>query len=93
MKAIGFIDNILDDLEYFEPESLSDIVRLVRGHDDFASLSLLVKNTKSASEYLLDQCICLVEEDCLESDIQLAGMIVIIDEANTDIYKDLIALL
>jgi hypothetical protein len=85
------IENLLNDLEDFNPISLNDIVRFVRMHNAFNSILMLIRNSYKSANYFLDQCYCLLENGCLISDIQLAGLLVIVADIDTEMYGILVS--
>jgi hypothetical protein len=85
------LDNLLDDLEGFHPTSLSDIVRFTKNHCAFGSALMLARNSAKSACYLLDQCNCLLEEGYPISDVQLAGLLVIVAEIDTKMYSTLVS--
>jgi hypothetical protein len=91
MKIKFYISRLLGDLQTLEPESLSNIVRYVRNHITFTTITLLTRNTKSAANYILDQCLDLFDEKDPVSDIQLAGLMVVVADVYGDKYSDLVS--
>jgi len=89
MKIDSLLDGLLMDLENFEPDTLSSIVRFVRTHDDYNAITMLVRNTKRSARYLLNQCCLLIEEENPISDIQLAGLLVIVADVDGSLYDEL----
>lgn len=79
MKISSILDDLLDDLAEFEPQSLGQIVWFTRNHKHFVKVCMLARNSSKSAQYLLDQYECLDTEDDL-SDLQLAALIVIIGE-------------
>lgn len=57
MRIEDLLDNLLSDLEEFEPESLSQIIRFVRKHDDFGRITMLVRNVDRSADLLYEQCV------------------------------------
>lgn len=91
MRISEHLDNLLNDLEDFEPESLNDIVHFVRSHNRFSSALMLIRNSSKSARYFLQQCDCLIEEGCPISDVQLAGLLVIVAEIDSEMYNDLVS--
>jgi hypothetical protein len=85
------LDNLLDGLEDFDPISLSDIVRFAKSHGAFGSALMLARNSAKSARYLLDQCNCLLEDGCPISDLQLAGLLVIVAEIDSEMYSTLVS--
>jgi hypothetical protein len=85
------LDNLLDALEDFEPVSLSDIVHFTKSHDAFSSALMLARNSVKSARYLLEQCNCLLEEGYPISDVQLAGLLVIVAEIDNEMYSVLVS--
>lgn len=94
MKISHLLDSIINDLDMFEPTTLSSIVRFVRSHDDFPSISILVRNSKKSSKIFYNQCISLLEEG-FESDVALAGLLIIVCnldvEMDSEMYNNLVS--
>jgi hypothetical protein len=91
MKINTCLDCLIEDLETFEPGTLTDIVTFVRNHEDYSKITMLARNSTRFSKYLLNQCLLLVSEENPISDIQLAGLLVIVADANSDLYKELVS--
>lgn len=91
MKIDYLLDSLLMDLENFEPDTLSSIVRFVRAHEDYNAITMLVRNTKRSAKHFLDQCSLLVAESNPISDIQLAGLLVIVADVDNSLYDELVS--
>lgn len=91
MKISIRLDNLLDDLEDFEPATLTDIVRFVRVHEDLRAITMLIQNSKKSSTYFTQQCDCLIEEENSISDVQLAGLLVVAAEIEGEMYDELMS--
>lgn len=95
MKISILLDSLLDDLTEFEPQSLGQITWFVRSHESFVKICMLARNGSKSAQYLLDQCECLLEDQDESSDLQLAGLIVIIGEVDKSgaykIYDSLVS--
>lgn len=91
MKIDSLLDVLLIDLENFEPDTLSSIVRFVRTHEDYNAITMLVRNVKRSARYLLNQCSLLIAENNPISDIQLAGLLVIVADVDSSLYDELVS--
>ena len=91
IKVNPYLDNLLFDLENHEPVSLSEIVYVVRKHGDYNTITMLVSNSKRAAKYLLNQCLLLIAEKNPVSDIQLAGLLVIVADVDSDLYDEIVS--
>jgi len=89
MKINSYLDCLLIDLENFEPETLSGIVCFVRKHGDYSTITMLARNSKRSAKYILNQCLLLIAEKNPISDIQLAGLLVIVADVDIDLYDEL----
>ena len=87
----NFINNLLIDLENFEPETLSGIVSFVRNHCDYSKITMLVRNSSKSAKTLLNECLCLIAENNPISDIQLAGLLVIVADVDCALYTELVS--
>ena|SRR5271157_265761 len=85
MKLSVHIDTLLNNLVTFQPESLSDIVRFVRGHSDFNAIVLMVRNSVRSSKVFLKKCQSAI------SDTELAGLLVIVAEIDQEMYSELVS--
>jgi hypothetical protein len=91
MKINPCLDNLIEDLESFEPNTLSDIVDFVRNYEDYSKITMLARNIVRFAKYLLNQCLMLVSEENPISDIQLAGLLVIVADVDSDLYNELVS--
>lgn len=95
MRIAYHLENLIDDLDIFVPTTLSGVVSFVRAHEDFPQILLLVRNSKISSKYLYNQCVELLDEEDLNSDIVLAGLLVIVcnmeAEIDSDMYNELVS--
>lgn len=95
MKISYHLENLIDDLDIFEPVSLSDLVGFTRSHEDFYQILLLVRNSRKSSKYLYNQCVELLDEEDLSSDIILAGLLVVVcnmdAEVDLEMYNELVS--
>lgn len=85
MRIADLLDNLLSDLEEFEPESLSQIVRFVRKHDDFGRITMLARNVDRSADFLYEQCVFSHQAVCQRietqtADIQFAALLYIVAE-------------
>jgi hypothetical protein len=85
------LNNLLIDLENFEPETLSGIVSFVRDHSDYSKITMLVRNSSKSAKALLNECLCLIAENNPISDIQLAGLLVIVADVDCELYTELVS--
>ena len=85
MKLSANLNKLLKDLVSFHPESLSDIARFVQNHSSFNAIVLMVRNSSRSSKAFLKQC----QE--ISSDIELAGLLVIVAEIDHDMYSELVS--
>jgi hypothetical protein len=83
------LNNLLIDLESFEPETLSGIVSFVRSHGDYSKITMMVRNSSKSAKNLLNECLCLIAENNPISDIQLAGLLVIVADVDCELYTEL----
>ena len=91
MKISIFLDDLLFDLEDFEPQNLNDIVYFVREHECFKAITLLLSNSKKSFQYFIEQCHVLMDEDNIISDIQLAGLLVIVGEIDGEGHEGMVS--
>lgn len=85
MRVLDLVDNLLSDLEEFEPRSLSHIVRFVRTHDDFGRITMLARNVDRSADLLFEQCVFSHQGvrqrvDTQTADIQFAALLYIAAE-------------
>jgi len=85
------INNLLTDLESFKPETLSSIVSFVRAHSDYSKITMMVRNSLRSVKVLLKTCENLSLEDNSVSDIKLAGLLVIMADANIGVCEELMS--
>jgi hypothetical protein len=85
MRLSAHLDTLLDDLVDFQPNTLSDIVRFVRCHSDFNAIVMMVRNSERSSKSFLKQC------QGANSDIELAGLLVIVAEIDHEMYDGLVS--
>lgn len=95
MRIAYHLDNLIEDLDVFDPTTLSSIVRFVRAHEDFPAISMLVRNSRKSSKLFYDQCISLLEGEDPENDIVLAGLLIVVCnidvETDTEMYTNLVS--
>jgi len=91
MKIDTYLGNLLVDLESFEPDTLSGIVSFIRTHEDYSTIVMLVSNSKRSAKCLLDQCLLLISDNNSTSDIQLAGLLVIVADVDCDLYDEMVS--
>lgn len=91
MKINPCLDNLIEDLESFEPGTLTDIVTFVRNHEDYSKITMLARNSARFAKYLLNKCLLLISEENPISDIQLAGLLVIVADVDSDLYNELVS--
>jgi len=95
MRIAYHLENLMEDLDVFDPTTLSSIVRFVRSHEDFPAITMLVRNGKKSSKFFHNQCVSLLEEDNSECDIVLAGLLIIVCnldvETDAEMYTDLVS--
>ena len=91
MKIDINIDNLLSDLEYFIPDTLSSIVNFVRSHNEYNSISMIARNLDRVAMYLLDRCLDIIDENDSRFDVRLAGLLVIVADLDSDLYKELVS--
>jgi hypothetical protein len=88
MKIKYVLSEILEHLEEFKPETLSGIVDFVKNHNQYNTIVMLIRNGSKSRQYFLDQCSSLRENNNPFSDVQLAGLLVILAEINTELATD-----
>jgi hypothetical protein len=100
MRIVERLDNLLSDLEDFEPDSLSHLVRFVRDHSEFSAITMLARNLDRSAKFLLDQCEFLKagvmkRPDRELADIELAALVLIVSEidstSTTDRFDNLLS--
>lgn len=85
------LNNLLLDLENLEPDTLSGIVFFVRSHSDYSRITMMVRNSSRSAKTLLNECLCLIAENNPISDIQLAGLLVIVADVDSELYRELVS--
>jgi hypothetical protein len=85
------LNRLIFDLESFEPETLSSIVFFVQSHSDYSKIAMLVRNSRRSAKVLLNECLGLIAENSPISDVQLAGLLVIVAVADNDLYSELVS--
>jgi hypothetical protein len=85
MRIVQHIDDLLSDLEDFEPDSLSHLVRFVRDHSEYSAITMLARNLDRSSQRLHDQCEFLQKgvvsrPDAETADIQFAALLLIVSD-------------
>ena len=100
MRIADLLDNLLSDLEEFEPSSLSDLARFVKKHDDHGRIMLLARNVNRSAEYLYKQCVFSYQGvrnriDFELADIEFAALLCLVAELDctsiTDRYQKLLS--
>jgi hypothetical protein len=91
MKINHILDSLIEDLESFEPVTLTDIVTFVRNHEDYSKITMLARNSTRSAKYLLNQCLLLISEKNPISDVQLAGLLVIVADADSDLCNEMVS--
>lgn len=87
MKITDRLNSLLLDLENFRPNSLSHLVRFVRGHSEFYAITMLASNVERSAQILYDHCELLktgliARLDQELADIELASLLVIAVEVD-----------
>ena len=85
------IEKLLTDLSVFNTQTLSGIVFFVRYLRDHHRITMMVRNSVKSAKFLLDKCFDLLAEDDSISDVQLAGLLVIVADVELDLFSDLIS--
>ena len=88
MKLTNRISLLLKDLGDFTPDSLSSIVRLVRSHEEFGSVLFRIRNSNRSAKIFLNLCEGLMLAGTNKADIQLAGLLVLASELDSDMSSD-----
>jgi len=100
MKISDLLDNLLSDLEEFEPNSLSDLARFVKKHEDHGRIMMLARNVDRSADYLYEQCVFSYQGvrtriDSDLADVEFAALLYTIAEldhtATTDRYQKLLS--
>lgn len=91
MKIEKYFLKFLYDLETFEPNTLTDIVRLVKSHQYFNHIVLFAKNSTQTISYIQNQVQELIDCNDPIADIQLCSVAVILSEINLEYSKDLLS--
>lgn len=85
------LHNLLFGLENFEPNSLTSIVDFVISHNEYNTITMFVRNSRRSARYLLDECELLISELNKTSDIQLAGLLVILAAVDGHIFEEMVS--
>ena len=78
-------------MESLRPKSLTEIVRFVHSHKETSTITLMIRNSKNSARYFFEQCDCLIDEANPISDLQLAGLLVILAEVGDDMQSGLMS--
>lgn len=88
IKISQLINSLLVDLSNLKSDNLSEIVRFVILHKSFKQLLLINNNVKSSKEILSNIYNSFLINE-FKSDIQLAGLIVLIAKLDASILKEI----
>lgn len=100
MRIIKPLDDLMSDLEDFEPDSLSHLVRFVRQHSEYSAITMLARNLDRSAKLLQHQCEFLSRgvvsrPDAETADIQFAALLLIVSDlastSNTDIFNEILS--
>jgi hypothetical protein len=91
MKISIYLDNLLEDLEGYEVVTISEILPYIRQHSYYGAITMLIRNSERSAKYFLNQCLALLEECDPIADIQLAGLLVIAIDVDSDVYADMMS--
>jgi hypothetical protein len=91
MKFQSYLNNLLLDLDSFIPASLTNIVDFVRNNVNYNKIVIFLQNSSKSKNILIDELCFLINENNPASDVQLAGLFVVIADVDYILFKNVVS--
>lgn len=91
MKFQSYLNSLLIDLESFVPISITGIVDCVRNNVNYNKIVIFLRNSSKSQQVLIDELYFLINENNPASDVQLAGLFVVIADVDYILFKNVVS--